>query len=208
MTEYIEYHYSSPCHSHPDVAEAILKLVGQTLRGGKICELGCGSGWLCHRLAESGYETVGVDLSQSGIRAAQSVAIEGARFVRESIDAELSQRLGLTKAFDLILSNDVIEHLYRPADLLEAAKGMLAPGGTLLTATPYHGYLKNLAIVGLGKSDQHFNPLWDGGHIKFFSPATLTQLLQKNGFRVEGFAYVGRFYAFWKSMICIARLND
>jgi 2-polyprenyl-3-methyl-5-hydroxy-6-metoxy-1,4-benzoquinol methylase len=208
MTEYVEYHYSSPGHSHPDIAEAVLKLVGQKLPGGKICELGCGSGWLSHRLAERGYETLGVDLSESGIRVAQSAAIEGARFLHESIDAQLPKRIGLTAPFDLVLSNDVIEHLYRPLDLLEAAKGMLAPGGVLLIATPYHGYLKNLAIVALGKADQHFNPLWDGGHIKFFSPTTLTQLLQKNGFKVEGFEYVGRFYALWKSMICIARLND
>jgi 2-polyprenyl-3-methyl-5-hydroxy-6-metoxy-1,4-benzoquinol methylase len=208
MTEYVEYHYSSPGHSHPDIAGAILKLVGQILPGGKICELGCGSGWLCHRLAERGYETLGVDLSESGIRAANSAAIERARFSHESIDAQLPQRVGMTDPFDLVLSNDVIEHLYRPADLLEAARGMLAPGGALLIATPYHGYLKNFAIVALGKADQHFNPLWDGGHIKFFSPETLTQLLEKSGFTVEGFRYVGRFYAFWKSMICIARLND
>lgn len=207
MTQYVEYPYSAIGHSHPDIADAILNLVGRKLPEGKICELGCGSGWICHRLAERGYKVLGVDLSKSGIRTAQSVTIEGSHFLVESIDAELAERIGLNSPFDLVLSNDVIEHLYRPADLLEAAKGMLIPGGSLIIATPYHGYLKNLAIVGLGKTDQHFDPLWDGGHIKFFSPATLTQLLEKSGFTIERFEYVGRFYAFWKSMICIARLN-
>lgn len=208
MTDYVEYRYSVPGHSHPDIAAALIKAVEHKLLGGRICELGCGSGWLCHRLAEKGYEVIGVDLSPSGIRVAESVQVASARFLLESIDAGLPERVGLLGACDLVLSNDVIEHLYRPADLLEAARGLLNPGGALLLATPYHGYLKNLAIAAMGKGDRHYDPLWDGGHIKFFSPATLTSTLLGNGFDVQEFRYVGRFYGFWKSMICIALRAD
>jgi hypothetical protein len=38
----------------------------------------------------------------------------------------------------------------------------------LIITTPYHGYLKNIALSVSVKFDHHVNPLWDGGHIKFF----------------------------------------
>jgi hypothetical protein len=85
---------------------------------------------------------------------------------------------------------------------------LLRPAGILICATPYHGYLKNLAIALLGRGDRHYDPLWNGGHIKFFSPATLTGLLRDTGFVVGDFNYVGRFYGMWKSMICIASHED
>ena len=208
MTEYVEYKLTVVEHSHPDIAAEILSIIDQQKCGGVVCELGCGSGWLCHRMAEKGFEAIGVDLSESGIKSARSVDVKGARFILEAIDASLPERIGLTGQCDIVLSNDVIEHLYRPADLIEAARGMLKPGGIMICATPYHGYLKCLAIALLGKGDRHYDPLWDGGHIKFFSPATLTSLLHDNGFIVDDFNYVGRFFRMWKSMICIAKPAD
>jgi hypothetical protein len=68
-------------------------------------------------------------------------------------------------------------------------------------STPYHGYLKNLAIALAGKFDSHATALWNGGHIKFWSRKTLTSLLEQNGFRVESFIGAGRLPYLWKSMI-------
>lgn len=208
MTDYVEYRFSVSEHSHPDIAARILSIIDRQKQGSVICELGCGSGWICHRLAEKGFETIGVDLSESGIKTAQSADIKGARFIRESIDGSLATRIDLKEQCDIVLSNDVIEHLYRPADLVEAARGLLKPDGIMICATPYHGYMKNLAIALLGRADRHYDPLWDGGHIKFFSPQALTKLLVSNDFVVDGFDYVGRFYGLWKSMICSASLRE
>jgi hypothetical protein len=47
--------------------------------------------------------------------------------------------------------------------------------------------------------------LWDGGHIKFFSPRTLSALVAGSGFAEIEFAYFGRAPWLWKSMLCIAR---
>ena len=70
--------------------------------------------------------------------------------------------------------------------------------------TPYHGYLKNLAISVIGGWDRHADPLWDGGHIKFFSRRTITRLLNEAGFRVVSFNGVGRLHYLWKSMVVVA----
>jgi hypothetical protein len=39
--------------------------------------------------------------------------------------------------------------------------------------TPCHGYFKNLLLALTGKLDAHHDPLWDHGHIKFWSVPTL-----------------------------------
>lgn len=164
-----------------------------------ICDLGCGNGHITGRLAALGYHVTGVDASASGIQIAQH-AYPGVEFVHALIDRTLS--LG---QFDLVISSDVIEHLYRPSDLLEAAVTQLKPGGQILLGTPYHGYLKNLILAATGKLDAHFSALHDGGHIKFFSVNTLSKLMRAHGFDDLSFTYYGRAPWLWKNMICHAR---
>jgi 2-polyprenyl-3-methyl-5-hydroxy-6-metoxy-1,4-benzoquinol methylase len=165
-----------------------------------ICDLGCGNGHIAGRLASVGYEVTGIDASQSGIRIARQTYPE-VDFVEALINRELTG----SRSFDLVISSDVIEHLYRPSDLLEAASTLLKPRGHLLLGTPYHGYLKNLAIAVAGRLDSHFSALHDGGHIKFFSVKTLSQLLTRHSFEDLSFNYYGRASWLWKNMICHAR---
>jgi 2-polyprenyl-3-methyl-5-hydroxy-6-metoxy-1,4-benzoquinol methylase len=154
-------------------------------------------------LSELGYEVTGVDGSESGIEVARK-SYSKPQFVRSIIDSCLSENTGLSD-FDLVVSSDVIEHLYRPADLLEAATALLKPRGQIVIGTPYHGYLKNLALSLTGKMDSHFCVLDDGGHIKFFSVRTLSALLQKHGFTKLHFSFYGRAPLLWMDMICHAR---
>ncbi len=77
----------------------------------------------------------------------------------------------------------------------------------LIISTPFHGYFKNLLISILGKFDDHFNPLWEHGHIKFWSINTFMQLLSRNGFEIKEIYFSGRFYPFSKSMIFLINLK-
>ncbi|HET6977618.1 MAG TPA: class I SAM-dependent methyltransferase [Pyrinomonadaceae bacterium] len=164
-----------------------------------ICDLGCGNGHISGRLAQLGFQVTGVDASESGIAIARR-AYPNAEFVEALIDRDLS--LG---KFDLVVSSDVIEHMYRPSDLLEAARAQLKPGGQILLGTPYHGYFKNLVLAATGKMEAHFSALHDGGHIKFFSVLSLSQLLKSHGFEDFSFTFYGRAPWLWKNMICHAR---
>ena len=164
-----------------------------------ICDLGCGNGHISGRLAALGYDVTGVDASASGIQIARR-AYPDVSFIETLIagDRDLGQ-------FDLVISSDVIEHMYRPSDLLDAAQSILKPGGHILIGTPYHGYLKNLVLAALGKMDAHFSVLHDGGHIKFFSVGTLSTLMKSHAFEELSFTFYGRAPWLWKNMICHAR---
>lgn len=177
--------------------ELVRKLEGVS----SICDLGCGNGHISGRLAAMGYVVTGVDASESGIQIARR-AYPSVQFISALIDSELHTTFG---QFDLVVSSDVIEHLYRPADLLETAFSLLKPGGQLLLGTPYHGYWKNLVLAATGKLDSHFSALHDGGHIKFFSVKTLSSLIKVHGFTDLSFTFYGRAPWLWKNMICHAR---
>ena len=99
----------------------------------------------------------------------------------------------LENYFDVVISVEVIEHLFYPRELLKAAKRCLKPNGQLILTTPYHGYWKNLVLSLSGKMDAHFHVLWDGGHIKFFSVKTLRSLLKAEGYTDINFQFAGRY---------------
>jgi 2-polyprenyl-3-methyl-5-hydroxy-6-metoxy-1,4-benzoquinol methylase len=200
---YTEFEWTTDCAGNGASGEKLTRVFVERVNKLKnvrsICDLGCGNGHISGRLAALGYDVTGVDASESGIRIARR-AYPRANFVEALIDRDL--RL---ESFDLVISSDVIEHLYRPSDLLEAARSLLKPKGQLLIGTPYHGYLKNLALAATGKMDTHFAALHDGGHIKFFSVKTLSSLLKNHGFRDLNFSFYGRAPWLWKNMICHAR---
>lgn len=95
--------------------------------------------------------------------------------------------------------------LYARRSLVANAFQVLRPGGELIVTTPYHGYLKNLALALRGNFDKHFTTLWDGGHIKFWSRHTLAVLLSEAGFTDIKFYGVGRLPFLWKSMVMTAK---
>jgi SAM-dependent methyltransferase len=187
------------------LSDLVLQIIRRQPAVQKICDLGCGNGHLPSRLGHAGYDVVGVDGSARLLSIANAhyrserVAFHHARFGSGAADELLPRG-----PFDLAVSLDVVEHLYRPASLIETAEAVLRPGGTLIVCTPYHGYLKNLAIAALNRWDDHHGTHFDGGHIKFFSVATLTALLRP-AFDVDHFEFYGRVPGFRKNMICIAR---
>ena len=173
--------------------------------GSEMCirDSGCGNGHLAKQLASWGYDVVGIDASASGIEQANRTA-PNVRFIRSLIDKDIREGNDL-EPFDLVVSSDVVEHLYRPSDLFEAAGMLLRTNGRLVITTPYHGYLKNLALAISGRMDRHFSALHDGGHIKFFSVATLSAIISSHAFVDLTFSYYGRAPWLWKNMICHAR---
>ena len=170
----------------------------------KILDLGCGNGSFSNFLTKLGYKVLGIEESSAGIAIAQQ-NYPDCEFRQGSI-YDLSGS-DLQHNFDAVISVEVIEHLSNPRALVTAAKYCLKPEGKFILTTPYHGYLKNLALAVSGKMDDHFTAVWDGGHIKFFSVPTLTQLLTTENCTDIQFKYAGRIPYLWKSMLCACKVN-
>ena len=199
------YGWSSPTASHSNsyIIPRVLSLV-QGLGVKRILDLGSGNGNLCSKLSQAGYDTVGMEYDKQGTEISRQ-AYPAIPFYNYGVQDDPDSLLAKEAPFDAVVSTEVIEHLYSPHLLPQFAARVMKSGGHLIVTTPYHGYLKNIAVAVAGKWDHHHGPLWHGGHIKFWSRATLSQLLSAHGFRVTGFSGVGRAPYLWKSMVLVAQ---
>lgn len=151
-------------------------------------------------LASEGYSVTAVDPSTAGISFAKPYESENLRVAVGSTRDDLVEQYG---TFPVVVSMEVIEHCPSSRDFMRSFTSLIAPGGVGVISTPYHGLLKNLALVAGGKFDRHFDPLWEGGHLKFFSIAKLRQLFDESGFDHCEFHRIGRIPALAKSTIAV-----
>ena len=167
----------------------------------QVFELGCGNGSVAGVLTRLGYQITGVDASAQGIDQGKRRYPQLNLHLGSAYDP-LADTYG---TFPVVVSLEVVEHLYAPRLFARSLFDLVEPSGTVILSTPYHGYWKNLAMALTGKLDHHFTALWDHGHIKFWSIGTLRLLLQEAGFHSIRFRRVGRVPALAKSMIAIAK---
>jgi ubiquinone/menaquinone biosynthesis C-methylase UbiE len=144
--------------------------------GDRVLDLGTASGAIAHHLSTLGCETVGVDLSETGIRRARD-RFPGLRFEV----ADVSALPFADGSFDKAVAADVTEHLgdgtLRAA--LAECRRVLVPGGTLSIHTPNPRHLierlkaRNLVLAQ--------NPT----HIGLRTGPELRRELEHAGFSVE-----------------------
>lgn len=196
---------SSYTHSHniPQISEYLytkIKHIIQKENAKKILDIGCGNASLFMYLSDLNIQMVGIEPSDSGIIIARKIS--NATFYQMGVYDDPA--IIAENSFDIVVSTEVIEHLFYPRELLRFAKAKLKPGGKLVLTTPYHGYMKNLLLSLFDMWDKHHTVLWDGGHIKFWSKSSLSKLLKEEGFEVNEFIGCGRIPYVWKSMLMTA----
>jgi 2-polyprenyl-3-methyl-5-hydroxy-6-metoxy-1,4-benzoquinol methylase len=196
------YSHTRPTWDHRIVLPPIIQAARSIPPHGSILDIGCGNGAILAEIRQLGssWRLCGVESSKSAVRLARSQGFD-VRLADASTDLI---PLFEQHSFDLVISVEVIEHVYDPRGLLRQAHALLRPEGRLVLTTPYHGYFKNLLIAVLGKGDAHYNPLLDCGHIKFWSRQTLSSALEETGYQRIQFYGAGRSAYLWKSMVLTA----
>lgn len=122
-------------------------------------DLACRNGSVGALLASHGWPVTGVDPSSEGIVEAQR-AYPHLRFEQGSAYDDLAAKHG---RFPVVISLEVVEQVYAPRDYARTLFDLVEPGGTTIVSTPYHGYLKNLALAVSGKMERHFTATSSSG---------------------------------------------
>ena len=184
---------------------AIFDLVPK--KAGRALDVGCGSGELARELQKRGWQTVGVDIAGN------------TDFCFDIESTNWPEALTSQK-FDLIVSSEVIEHIFAPEHLIIKIKTLLTDDGQLIITTPNVLFWKNRLKMLFGKFQYENTGLMDFGHIRFFTLQTVQELFEKVGLRIEkenhvypnlhhrGLDFLGRMFPGWFAYQLIFLLSD
>lgn len=99
--------------------------------GARILEIGSGLGYLTFALARAGYSVTGLDVSQSAVATARRRY--GDHFVCSDLAALADSSVA---PYDVIVANELIEHVVDPVALLRETRRLLKPDGIAIVTTP------------------------------------------------------------------------
>ncbi|HBB36844.1 MAG: methyltransferase type 11 [Candidatus Moranbacteria bacterium GW2011_GWC1_45_18] len=151
---------------------------------GKVLDVGCAFGLMLERFPGS-FEKFGVDVSEYAIEEARKRLPE-AKFVIVNAEDELPLP---ENSFDIVLCNDLLEHLEYPEKALRNIFKVLKAGGICYINSPNLNYFRK-KIFFLADRKEH--------HINLFSHEDLSKLLKKTGFKiVKRWTYINLTYFFF-----------
>lgn len=147
----------------------------------EILDVGCGEGHFGMLLKRAGNKVVGIDLLEKATH-----ADELEQYIAADLDGGLAgahRALGERK-FDLILLQDVLEHLRSPDQMLEDCKRYLKPHGRIVVSVPNVANITVRLSLLFGKFEYRPRGILDRTHLRFFTRKTAKQLLEAAGYEV------------------------
>lgn len=145
-----------------------LRASGVALRGRRVLEIGCGSGYLSNHVRALGATVVGCDISSPE-------TTPGVPFVRCDGAA-----LPFRRHFDVVLSFDVLEHIPDSDKHLREVRRVLRPGGYYLLQTP-----NKLTNVVFETIRWRSFTAWRSDHCSLHTFGQLQRRLRSFGFSVR-----------------------
>lgn len=132
-------------------------------------DVGCSTGFVVQAAQERGWNAQGIDLNTHAIH-----------FGIENYGLNLSSDsfFDIEGSYDAVGMYDVLEHVASPSQFLQQAAKVLKPKGILHVYVPNW----NSASRYILNDAAHF--IWPSHHLTYFTPATLTQMIEKNDFEI------------------------
>lgn len=162
--------------------ESLLQAVKKSGKNsGKLLDVGCAHGWFLEAARKNGFDVLGIEPDVNVFNATAQRGLP----VRQGFFPEI---LSKNEQFDVVVFNDVFEHIPDPNGLLAGCRDHLKPGGVLVLNLPnskgvFYKCARLLAKIGL---NGFFERLWQKGlpspHLHYFSLENLNELLVNNGF--------------------------
>jgi 2-polyprenyl-3-methyl-5-hydroxy-6-metoxy-1,4-benzoquinol methylase len=149
---------------------------------GRILEIGCAHGGFVAMLRSIGFDGIGMELSPWVVD-----------FARKTFDIPVLQgRIEdhdlPAQSFDVIVLNDVVEHLVDPLGTLDSCARLLSPDGILVVQMP--SFPEKLSYQQMRARKHRFLQLMDGlerEHLNLFSPRAARQMFGRLGFAALDF---------------------
>lgn len=139
---------------------------------GQLLDVGCATGTLLELARLRGWEVHGVDVSEYATKVAREY------YCLDVFTGELADAAYGDGQFDVVIMDDLIEHVADPTALVQESRRILKAGGLLTLNTPNRAGLWHLFM---GRRWFHYR---QSEHTCFFSPRVMADLLGRHGFDV------------------------
>jgi len=148
-----------------------------------VLEVGCGEGKFRKYLTQN-TEYWGIEPDQSAAQIAQktlnTVLIGEYRQVYEQLPDDF---------FDLIICNDVIEHMSDEVDFLHSIQHKMTDSGSIVISVPNVRFARNLYNIVVKKDWQYTNAgILDRTHLRFFTQKSIIRTVKSCDFHIEKFS--------------------
>lgn len=156
------------------------------VRGLRVLDVGCGSGWYAEMLVSRGAEVVAVDITARMVELTRARLRGTASVLQWDIGQPLT--FAETGGFDLIVAPLVVHYLRDWGPMLGELNRILADGGRLLFSTHHPSYDPERIIAGGYFRRELIEEEWRGiGTVRFYHrPLTaITEALAGAGFVIE-----------------------
>jgi len=153
-----------------------LQFTIEAMRGtaGLLLDVGCGLGHFTAKFART-HDAVGIDLSS------HALSFAGTRYQEpEFVCADALTLPFRAPSFDVVVCNNIVEHVDSPGNLLRECHRVLKRGGFLIVSTPNWMRLQNRLLVVLGREPTRVHP----SHVKEFTFSEMKGLITATGFEV------------------------
>jgi len=141
-------------------------------RGSRVLEVGAGDGKLVAAMRAAGIEARGIDPSPAACAAAAALGVEVANAGVDEAEVEPGSE-------DAVVLWHALEHLDDPAGALARIRSWTRPAGAIVVAVP------NLASWQASIGGDRWFHQDVPRHRTHFTPAGITALLERSGYRVE-----------------------
>lgn len=154
---------------------------------GTLLDLGCGTGHFLNVGRLRGWRVFGMDISDWALTYGKG------SFGLKVIKSEAQAAPFRPDSFDVIILHHVLEHLPQPGEVLKSLRGLLRKNGILLIEVP-NEFRDLLFLVSgrWGRRRYYPRPGPVLHHFYFFTPHTLTRLLDGHGFIVLSMTTMNR----------------
>lgn len=165
---------------HLGEARANLRILERNASSpGVLLDVGCSTGLFLDVARRSGWDARGLEYSPDSGRVARE------RHQLQVDEGALLHGRYPAASFDVVTMWDVIEHIPSPSAAVDVVFDILKPGGLFLAKTPNVGGLYPSASLAVAEAIGFWGHPEPPGHLFQFSTATLADLVQRKGFKVQ-----------------------